>query len=289
MEMTSTLSGVPMAASLQDVAVRPFSIMGIVNVTPDSFFDGGAYFSAQKAIDHAASLEQQGAHILDIGGQSTRPGAAAVSVEEECSRIIPVIETAVKKVKAPISVDTFSAEVARRALDSGASWINDISAGRFDADMPGLIARYHCPVILMHSRETPATMQRRPAYVDVVAEVKQELLERIAVFHAAGVAAGDIIIDPGIGFAKRLEDNIALLGHMEELSALGHLVCLGTSRKSFIGHIGGKDTAGRLAGSLASIAPAFLAGVRIFRVHDVAITVEYLRVLEAIGAHGDGK
>ena len=283
MEHARTLSGIPRTSSLQDVAARPFSVMGIVNVTPDSFSDGGAFFSVDRAVDHAANLEQQGAHIIDIGGQSTRPGACAVSVEEECGRIIPVISAAAKKLRLPISVDTTNAETASRALDVGASWINDISAGRFDPGMPKLIARNNCPIILMHSRETPATMQRQPAYENVVAEVKKELLERIAVFCDAGVAKHDIIIDPGIGFAKRFEDTIALLGRMEELTALGYIVCLGTSRKSFIGRISGKDPAGRLAGSLASLAPAFFTGVKIFRVHDVAMTVEYLSVLEAIG------
>jgi dihydropteroate synthase len=263
--------------------------MGIVNVTPDSFSDGGAYFSAEKAVEHAIRLTKEGAHIVDIGGQSTRPGAAFVDATEECRRVIPVIENIVKKIGTPISVDTFNAAVARRAFDAGASWINDISAGRFDPAMPALIAEKGCPIILMHSRETPGAMQDHPSYNDVVAEVKKELRQRIDLFLAAGVRAENIIIDPGIGFAKRFEDNSTLLGRMDELVAMGHPVCLGASRKSFIGHITGKDPGHRLAGSLAAIAPAFHAGVKIFRVHDVEETVEFLKVLHAIRAEKTGK
>jgi len=256
--------------------------MGIVNVTPDSFFDGGRYFSIDNAVERACRMVDEGAQVVDIGGQSSRPGAQRVAVDEECRRIIPVIENVVKKVKAPVSVDTFSSVVAKRALDAGATWINDISAGRFDAAMPRVAAAKECRIILMHSRDTPRTMQDHPEYGDVVAEVCAELRERIDVFIAAGVSSENIIIDPGIGFAKRFEDNITLLSRMGDLVAMGHPVCVGASRKSFIGHITGKGPEERLLGSLASIAPAFEAGATLFRVHDVKETVQFLEVLHAI-------
>ena len=269
----------PLMAAIVD---KPFTIMGIVNVTPDSFFDGGKYFSISQAVDHACLLANQGADILDIGGQSTRPGAVPIDWSEECERIVPVIAAIAKKVKTPISVDTFHARTASSALDAGARIINDISAGRLDSEMPMVAAERKCPVVLMHSRESPLTMQNNPIYGDVVAEVKHELLQCAENFLRAGVSAGDIILDPGIGFAKRFEDNRALLVHIDELLAAGYPVCLGTSRKSFIGRLTGKEPDGRLYGSLASIAPAFRAGVKIFRVHDVEETVQFLSVLHAL-------
>jgi len=271
--------------TLQTVIEKPFAIMGIVNVTPDSFFDGGNYFSIDLAVEHALALAAQGAGVIDVGGQSTRPGALAVSAEKECERIAPVIEELSKKTGVIISVDTFHATVAEKALDRGAHWVNDVSSGRFDCDMPFLIAEKRCPVILMHGRKTPQTMQSDPYYGDVIAEVKRELEERIEAFKKAGVSRENIIIDPGIGFAKRLQDNLALLSHCKELTALGFPVCLGTSRKSFIGHITGEPAIDRLEGSLASIAPAFEAGVKIFRVHDVKATKSFLDVLFAIKVH----
>jgi dihydropteroate synthase len=261
---------------------KPFAIMGIVNVTPDSFFDGGKYFSMSQAVDHALRLSDQGADIIDIGGQSTRPGAALIDWAEERERIVPVIEAIAKKVRTPISVDTFHARTASSALDAGAWMVNDISAGRLDSEMPIVAAKRACPVILMHSRESPLTMQNNPIYGDVVADVKHELLQSAENFMRAGVSAGDIILDPGIGFAKRFEDNRALITHIDELLSTGYPVCLGTSRKSFIGRLAGGGPEGRLYGSLASIAPAFRAGVKIFRVHDVEETVQFLSVLHAL-------
>jgi dihydropteroate synthase len=270
--------------TLRDVLEKPFAIMGIVNVTPDSFYDGGKFFSADRAIDHALRLAGQGADVLDIGGQSTRPGALPVVVEEECRRIIPVIEAVARKVGVPISVDTYSSVVAERALDAGASWINDISAGRFDANMPLLVAQKQCPVILMHSRKAPGTMQLSPFYADVITEVKQELADRADVFLKAGVNGENIILDPGIGFAKRKEHNLLLLSQIKELIMSGYPLCLGTSRKSFIGHSTGARPDKRLPGSLASIVPAFEAGVRLFRVHDVEETLQFLQVLHSVSA-----
>ena len=261
---------------------KPWAVMGILNVTPDSFYDGGVHFRVSQAIDHACRLADQGADIIDIGGQSTRPGAQPVDDREECGRIVPVIEGVVKRVQTPISVDTASTRTAAAALDAGACMVNDVSAGRLDAAMPQFAAKRKCPVILMHSRETPLTMQENPVYGDVIAEVKKELLASVEVFLGAGVDAGNIIIDPGIGFAKRFEDNLMLLTRLEELVATGYPVCLGVSRKSFIGRLSGKGPEGRLPGSLASIVPALRAGVKLFRVHDVEDTVQFLRVLQAL-------
>lgn len=269
-------------ATLSAVLAKPFAIIGIVNVTPDSFYDGGRFFSTDRAIEHACRLAEQGADVLDIGGQSTRPGAGAIAAEEECRRIIPVIEAVAKKVSIPISVDTYNSFVAGRALHAGACWINDVSAGRFDPGMPFVAAENRCPVILMHSRKTPETMQLDPSYGDVVAEVKQELGAQADVFLKAGVDTENIILDPGIGFAKRKEDNLLLLARIKEFVVAGHPVCLGTSRKSFIAALTGARPENRLYGSLASIVPAFLAGVRLFRVHDVGETVQFLQVLHSV-------
>jgi dihydropteroate synthase len=268
--------------TLRYVLEKPFAIMGIVNVTPDSFYDGGKFFAVDSAIDHACRLAGQGADVLDIGGQSTRPGAKAVDAEEQCRRILPVIEAVAKKVAVPMSVDTTSSVVAERALSAGACWINDISAGRFDPNMPFLVAKKQCPVILMHSRKAPETMQLDPLYADVVAEVKMELADRADVFLKAGTSGENIILDPGIGFAKRKEDNLVLLARIKELVMVGYSVCVGTSRKSFIGHSTGAQPGKRLPGSLAGIVPAFEAGVRLFRVHDVEETVQFLQVLHAV-------
>ncbi len=271
-----------MRPPLQEILKRPFIVMGVVNVTPDSFFDGGRYFSVSQAVDRALRLIDSGADIIDIGGQSTRPGAAPIDREEECRRVMPVIDAVARTTAAPISIDTYRSQTAGPAFEAGACWINDVSAGRMDASMADFAAQQGCPVILMHSRETPATMQRNPTYGNVVMEVKNELTASVEHFLDAGVAAKNIIIDPGIGFAKRYEDNIALLKNMGELVALGYPVCLGTSRKSFIGRISGKNPDDRLFGSLASIVPAFRAGVKMFRVHDVEETVQFLNVLREL-------
>jgi dihydropteroate synthase len=261
---------------------KPFVIMGIVNVTPDSFFDGGKYFSVSRAVDRACQLADQGADILDIGGQSTRPGAEDLDWEKESERIAPVIEAVSKAVKAPISVDTYHAQTAASALQAGAGMINDVSAGRLDPAMADFAANRGVPVILMHSRENPATMQSNPFYSDVVAEVTSELLQSVRRFLDAGVKSENIIIDPGIGFAKRFEDNIALLTGMDGLIATSYPVCVGVSRKSFIGRVSGKGPQSRLFGSLASIVPAFKAGAKIFRVHDVEETVQFLSMLHVL-------
>jgi dihydropteroate synthase len=276
-------SGASSAVSMPEGILRePFVVMGIVNVTPDSFFDGGKHSSVSGAVDHALRLVGEGAAIIDIGGQSTRPGASLIDWREECDRVLPVIEALVKKTDAPVSVDTMSSRTAAAALDAGARIINDVSAGRFDRAMPSLAAGRKCPVILMHSRRTPADMREAAVYGDVVAEVKEELGASVRDFMFAGVAAQDIIVDPGIGFAKLPAHNRELLRRMGELVAMGFPVCVGTSRKSFIGRLCGKGPEGCLAGSLASITIPFRAGAKMFRVHDVAETVQFLTVLHAL-------
>ncbi|MBD3420257.1 MAG: dihydropteroate synthase [Chitinivibrionales bacterium] len=265
---------------LSSILEQPFAVMGIVNVTPDSFFDGGKYIRLDRAYEHAVGLIEQGADIVDIGGESTRPGATPVTCEEELQRTIPLIEKLATTHPATVlSIDTTKSAVARRALESGAHWVNDISAGRFDAEMPALVAQAHCPVIVMHSRKQPATMQSNPRYEDVVAEVKQELIASIGMFRKAGVETARIIVDPGIGFAKRLEDNITLLNRLNEFAGLGYPLLVGVSRKSFVGRITGKEPAGRLAGSLGAVASAWLKGAKLFRVHDVAASCDMLAVM----------
>jgi dihydropteroate synthase len=265
-----------------NVFAQPFAIMGIVNVTPDSFYDGGRFASAEKAVEHGLRLVEEGASILDIGGASSRPGAQTVSHEEETRRILPVIAGCAKKTSVPISVDTTRSFVARAAAAEGATWINDISAGRADAGMKQFIAESGCTVVLMHSRGTPQTMQQCTGYGDVVNEVKNELIASATAFCEAGVPKRKIVIDPGIGFAKTAEQNVALLHGCGAFVATGFPVLVGTSRKSFVGHITGRQAENRLAGTLGSVAAAFLRGVRMFRVHDVAATLDFLKVLCAI-------
>lgn len=258
--------------------MRP-KIMGILNVTPDSFSDGGAFSDPGKAMEQGLRMAAQGADLIDIGGESSRPGAEPVSEEEELSRVIPVIQAIRSQMGTPISIDTTKSRVAARAMESGANLINDISAGRFDAEMFSVATRYRAPIVLMHMRGAPQTMQENPAYDDVVAEVEQYLCERVAAAVAAGIPKSDILLDPGIGFGKRPEDNVTLLQHLDRLVALGHRVLLGASRKSFIGHLTGASSDKRLPGSLAAIALGLKAGVRIFRVHDVAETKQFLSVM----------
>ncbi len=268
--------------SLELLDKKRFVIMGIVNVTPDSFYDGGRHDTFESACDHARRLIDEGADILDIGGESSRPGSLPVSVDGEQKRVIPVIERLRKETGTLISIDTTKAVVAEAALDAGAAWINDISAGRFDDAMALLAAKRECPVVLMHSRKTPGTMQVDPNYDDVIQEVISELLVCVKKFTDRGVIGENIILDPGIGFAKRFEDNIEILRHLSKFTALPFPILIGTSRKSFIGRITGKEAQHRLFGTLGSVATAFVSGARIFRVHDVGETKDFLTVLSTI-------
>jgi len=261
---------------------KSFSLMGIVNITPDSFYDGGRHNSVDAAVEHALQLVDQGADIIDIGGASSRPGAAQITPSEELHRVLPVVEKVVHYFKGPVSVDTTWSEVAEAVIDAGASWINDISAGRYDERLISLVARRECTVVLMHSRGTPQTMQQCVSYKDVTLEVKSELLEAVTTFIKAGVKREKIVIDPGIGFAKTAQQNIRLLQNISEFLDTGYRVLIGTSRKSFIGMITGKEVEQRLCGTLGTVASAFIRGVRLFRVHDVRETADFLKVFSVI-------
>jgi len=261
---------------------KPFLVMGIVNVTSDSFYDGGRYISPEAALEHALRLKEEGADVIDIGGSSSRPGAKLLDSREEIYRVIPVVKELVKRVGIPISVDTTWSSTARVALDAGVTWINDISAGRLDRLMASIAGYSGCTVVLTHSRNTPETMQNEPVYENVVAEVASELTAAIEQFKDTGVSERKIIIDPGFGFAKTSEHNIALLNSLDRIARLGFPLMVGTSRKSFIGKITGRPVDERLYGTLATIASAYSKGARIFRVHDVKETVDFLKVFTAV-------
>lgn len=256
-------------------------IMGILNVTPDSFSDPGRYFSRNKAIDHALQMEEEGADILDVGGESSRPGAQPVSIDEEVERIIPVLEALIPKLKIPVSVDTYKPEVARRAIEAGAAMINDIRA-MAEPGMKELISEKRVPVVLMHMKGTPETMQQEPAYQAVVTEIGSFFKERIEVALSAGIAPEKIIIDPGIGFGKTLTHNMEILRLLDQFHSLGFPVLIGTSNKSFIGKILDRPLEKRLAGSLATVASAISKGAHIVRVHEVGATRDMIRMIEAI-------
>jgi len=260
-------------------------VMGILNVTPDSFSDGGAYVDPDAAAAHAARMHDDGAAIIDIGAESTRPGAQPVSADEQIRRVLPVIERVRSDIPtALLSLDTRSSDVARTGLDAGVAIINDISALRDDPRMAQLIAERGAGVVLMHMQGTPATMQVEPHYANVVAEVAGFLRERAEFAAAQGIAPGRIILDPGIGFGKRLTHNLALLGRMEVLVALGYPILLGASRKSFIAQMDPSRPAvqDRLGGSLACVARAFAAGAALVRVHDVFATRQLLALMRAM-------
>ena len=263
---------------------KPFAVMGIVNVTVDSFYDGGRYATAGAAVERALRLVEDGADIIDIGGASSRPGAELLSPGEEAARVVPVIEELIKRgIGVPVSVDTTWSAAAEAAVNAGASWVNDVSAGRFDPAMPGVAARLGCTAVLMHSRGTPATMQDDPRYgLSVAEEVTGELMASVGMFLRAGVDKGKIVLDPGFGFAKDVSHNVALLRDVDEIVKLGYPVLIGVSRKSFIGKITGRPVEERLSGTLAATAAAYTGGARIFRAHDVRETVDFLKVLSAV-------
>lgn len=261
---------------------RRTAIMGILNVTPDSFYDGGRRFEASQAIADAVAMAADGADIIDVGGESTRPGAQAVSDVEELDRVLPVIEGLRRQISLPISIDTYKSAVARAALDAGADIVNDISALRFDSMMVSLVAREKVPVILMHMQGTPRTMQADPKYTDVLREVRDFLAAQLYEAMDAGVAREAIILDPGIGFGKTVEQNLQLLRGLPILAALGHPLLVGVSRKTFIGKILNLGPDDRLEGSLAAVVAAVLGGANIVRVHDVAATYKACRVVDAL-------
>lgn len=258
-------------------------IMGILNVTPDSFSDGGRYLDAGEAIRRGVKIEEEGADILDIGGESTRPGSDPVPEGEELRRILPVIRELKKRISIPLSVDTSKASVARAAVEEGAEIVNDISALAFDPAMAGAAARAGVPVILMHIRGVPKTMQQGDlAYGSLMMDILVFLESRIAAAREAGVAEENILIDPGLGFGKTAEDNLSILLHLKELKTLGRPVLVGPSRKAFIGRVTGKDAPNRLAGTAAAVAAAVLNGAHVVRVHDVEFMKDVVLTADAV-------
>ncbi len=257
-------------------------VMGILNVTPDSFSDGGRFADTAVAIEQALRLAADGADIIDIGGESTRPGAAAITAEEEKQRVLPVIEALAGKLTIPISIDTYKADIARAALDAGAALVNDISGFSFDPAMADLVAERGVPVVLMHIKGTPRDMQKNPEYASVMGEISDYLRTQADVALAAGVAADKIIIDPGIGFGKTAEHNLKIIRRLRELTSLGYPLLLGPSRKAFIGKILGTEVDRRLEGTAATVSAAVFNGAAIVRVHDVKEMVRVVRVADAI-------
>jgi dihydropteroate synthase len=256
--------------------------MGVVNVTPDSFSDGGAFLERDAAVRHGLRLAFEGADLLDVGGESTRPGADPVPEREELDRVIPVIDgIRAENRDVRISIDTSKAGVAAAALDAGADYVNDVTALRGDPDMAAVVAERGVDVCLMHMLGTPRTMQAQARYDDVVSDVKAFLAERIEVAIAAGIAPERIEIDPGIGFAKTIDHNLELLRRLRELTALGRPIVLGTSRKSFLGTITGRETAERVPATLATVVMGYERGAEVFRVHDVAPARDALAVAAA--------
>jgi dihydropteroate synthase len=266
----------------EPAAHRDFTVMGVINVTPDSFSDGNRYMDPEAAVAHGVRLASEGAALLDIGGESTRPGAAPITLEEELRRVLPVIDGLVAvRTGARISVDTSKAQVAAAALRAGATMVNDVTALRGDPAMAQVVAEAGAECCLMHMLGDPRTMQRDPRYDDVVAEVKSFLEQRLAFAVAAGIAEERILLDPGIGFGKTVAHNLELLAHLDELVAIGRPLVIGTSRKSFLGRLTGRPVDQRLAGTIATCVIAYEHGARVFRVHDVAPVIDGLAVAAA--------
>jgi dihydropteroate synthase len=270
------------ARQFEFIFPRPALIMGIVNVTPDSFSDGGNFFAAAAAVAHALNLVAQGAEILDIGGESTRPGAVRVSEEEELRRVIPVTEKLAAQVKIPLSIDTMKPAVARAALGAGASIVNDVAANRSDDAMWQIVSEFHAGYIAMHASGSPPAMQINPACEDVVRMVEEFFQERLEKMNACGISSDQVVFDPGIGFGKTLAQNLQLLAHLRHFTRLRRPLLLGVSRKSFIGKLLGAEVNERLPASLACATLAIADGVRIIRTHDVAETVQAVRLTEAL-------
>ena len=256
-------------------------VMGIVNVTPDSFSDGGKYSQRDQAIAHALKLAEEGADILDIGGESTRPNATPVGLQEELDRVAPVIESLSKQFNIPISIDTYKPQVMQAAINAGASMVNDVRALQVDGAL-AVVAKSNVGVCLMHMQGLPATMQNNPQYNDVVNDVKAFLAARLQASIDAGVPTSRILLDPGFGFGKTRAHNISLIQHLDEFSSLGQPILVGLSRKSVLGQMTGNDVDARLYASIAASMIAAQKGAKILRVHDVKATVEVLKVLAAI-------
>ncbi|MBT4035815.1 MAG: dihydropteroate synthase [Candidatus Marinimicrobia bacterium] len=262
-------------------------IMGILNVTPDSFSDGGQFIDPSKAVSRAREMLAQGADIIDVGGESTRPGSLPVESMEEISRVVPVISKLASQTDAIISIDTQKSKVAKAALDAGAHIVNDVSAGESDSEMFNLVAESEAGYILMHMQGSPETMQDAPIYSEVLTVVKEYFMERLQVAGQAGIDIKQIVLDPGIGFGKTLSDNLRLMGNIGSIGNLMRPLLLGASRKSFIGMIDNSAVDKRIGGSLAAVLSAYQQGVRLFRVHDVSETRQVLDIFTAIQKHSD--
>jgi dihydropteroate synthase len=262
---------------------RPVLVMGIVNVTPDSFSDGGRFATTEAAVAHGLELAQQGADILDIGGESTRPGAEEVAPEEELRRVVPVVRELAARTAVPLSVDTYKAETARQALAAGAHIVNDVTALLGDPEMAEVVRSSAAGVILMHMQGTPQTMQASPTYGDVTAEIAAFLEARLQAAAHVGIDRSQVVLDPGVGFGKTREHNLELLARLAELQRLGRPICLGVSRKGFFGKVLSRPVTERLAASLAAVCHALAHGAaQIVRVHDVAQTQDAVRLFQAL-------
>src|SRR4030043_932412 len=258
-------------------------IMGILNVTPDSFSDGSLYFDKSAAIKRAIQMVEDGADIIDIGGESTRPGSEPVTIEEELMRTIPVIEAISKEAKIPLSIDTYKSEVAKRALDAGASMVNDISGLRFDSKMPEVVYEYKVPVVIMHVKGTPRDMQQNPVYEALIPEIMDYLRNGMMIARREGISEDMIIIDPGIGFGKTFDHNLGIIKHLREFTFLEKPILIGPSRKAFIGKIlGDVPPTERLEGTAAAVAVSIINGANIIRVHDVKEMVKVAKIADAI-------
>ena len=262
---------------------RKTCVMGILNITPDSFSDGGKFFEKSKAIKRAIQMVEDGADIIDIGGESTRPGSEPITIEEELRRTIPIITAVSKEINQPVSIDTYKSEVAKRALDAGVSLVNDISGLRYDPDMPNVIAQYDVPVIIMHIKGTPKNMQQNPIYEALIPEILDYLREGINIAESSGIPRDKIIIDPGIGFGKTFEQNLEIIHDLKIFSLLEKPICIGPSRKAFLGKIlGATATDERLEGTAAAVAVSILNGANIVRVHDVKEIARVVKIADAI-------
>ena len=257
-------------------------LMGVLNVTPDSFSDGGRYMDPAAAVAHALAMVEQGADLIDIGAESSRPGASPVDEQEELRRLIPVVTAVCREATVPVSVDTTKAAVARRALEAGACIVNDISALRFDAAMAQVVAEAGAGLVLMHMQGWPRTMQQAPHYVDVVEEIRAFFVERMHTAMEAGVGRDQILLDPGLGFGKTLEHNLTLLRRLDAFLTLGRPIVVGASRKAFIGAVVNRAVDERLMGTAAAIAVAILRGARVVRVHDVEAMRDVVKMVQAI-------
>jgi dihydropteroate synthase len=256
--------------------------MGVLNVTPDSFSDGGLYLEPQRAIEHGLRMAEEGADIIDVGGESSRPGSDPLPLDEELKRVIPVIEGLASRLEIPLSVDTYKSQVAERAIEAGAQMINDISGLRFDPQVPAVAARFDTPLIIMHIKGSPKTMQQNPSYEDLMGEIIAYLREGIEKAERGGVDPHQVIVDPGIGFGKRVQDNLVIINRLDELNTLGRPLLIGTSRKSFIGALLGAEVHQRGVGTLATVAVSVLKGAHIVRVHDVAPMKQAVDMVDAI-------